>query len=104
MKEEFANKNIVCIFEPHTISRLKTFEKEYKKVLDLFDKCYLYSMFTSVREEDNKCLVNELYNRLGYSTFEEEILNEFNDYDGILCFLGAGNIYKLFSKRYLSNN
>lgn len=104
LKEEYPNKNIICIFEPHTISRLKIFEKEYKKALDLFDKCYLYKVFTSVREKDDFCLVNEIYNRLGYSLYDDNTLNEMDDFNGVLCFLGAGNIDKLFSKRYLFNN
>ena len=103
LKEEYPDKNIICIFEPHTISRLKTFEKDYKKALDLFDKCYLYDVFTSVREKENNCLVNEIYSRMGFSRYDDAIIDEIKDFDGILCFLGAGNIDNLFTKLYLSD-
>ena len=100
LKEEFPDKPIVCIFEPHTISRLVNFQKEYKKALTLFDKCYLYKVFTSVRENENLCLVNKVYNNLSFSLFDEGTIEEMSDFDGILCLLGAGNIDKLFSKLF----
>lgn len=98
LREEFNNKNIICIFEPHTISRLVCFKDNFKRVLDKFDKCYLYDIFTSIREENDKKLVNDIYNYLGYSLFDETTLEELEYFDGIICFLGAGNIYKEFNK------
>ena len=98
MREEFENANIVCIFEPHTISRLVCFKREFKEVLDLFDKCYLYEVFSSVRENKDDIVVNEIYNYLGYSLYDESVKNELEYFEGIVCFLGAGNIDKEYVK------
>ena len=98
LREEFKNANIVCIFEPHTISRLVCFKREFKEVLDLFDKCYLYEVFSSVRENKDDIVVNEIYNYLGYSLYDESVKNELEYFEGIVCFLGAGNIDKEYVK------
>ena len=102
LKEEYPNRNIICIFEPHTISRLIAFKNEYKKSLSLFDKCYLYKVFTSVRENENNRLVNNVYNSFSFPLYDDNTLAEIEDFDGILCILGAGNIDLLFSKRFLT--
>lgn len=98
LKEEYKNANIVCIFEPHTISRLVCFKEQFKEVLDRFDKCYLYEVFTSVREKENKQIINDIYNYFGYSLYDENTIEELKYFEGIICFLGAGNIDKEYVK------
>ena len=66
--------------------------------MNLFDKCYLYDVFTSVRESENAKLVSNIYNYLGFSLYDESVINDLMCYEGIVCFLGAGNIDKEFEK------
>lgn len=98
LKEEYKNTNIVCIFEPHTITRLDKFKEEFKEVLSLFDDCYLYPLFSSAREKYNSKQVDELYSFLGYKIYDENIIDELINENIVICFLGAGVINVEFNK------
>ena len=91
--EQYGSKKKICIFEPHTITRLQCFIKDYKKVLSKFDECYLYSLFSSAREAHNVLLEKELYKELGFSSYTEYLKQSLKkEKDCIICFLGAGTI------------
>lgn len=93
LTEQYGNKRKICIFEPHTISRLQYFIEDYKRVLGLFDECYLYSLFSSAREIHNQSLEKSLYQYLGFKNYDSFIKNVLlQKQDCILCFLGAGII------------
>ena len=62
------------------------------------NKCYLYEIFSSVREVKDDELVNDVYNYLGYSLYDESVKDELEYFEGIVCFLGAGNIDKEFNR------
>ena len=97
VKSKYINYRICCIFEPHTITRLSSFLDDYKCVLDLFDETYLVSIFTSLRENKNIVLENELFKILGYEVMTSERLLNYNyRSDTIYIFLGAGNIDKIY--------
>ncbi len=91
---EYKGYKKVIIFEPHTISRLETFKEDYKEVLSKFDDVYLYSLFTSIREEFDKTKVENLYKYLGFKLYENNILFK----KSVVCFVGAGNIDKEYYK------
>lgn len=97
LKQMHKNKEIICCFQPHTISRTKAFLKEFKEALGLFDKAYLLPIFTSVRELKNENEERELYSYLGYKLINniEEIKFEKNN---IYVFLGAGDIDNMVKK------
>ncbi len=95
LTEQYKDKRKICIFEPHTITRLQYFINDYKMVLSRFDECYLYRLFSSARETHNVKLEKELYDKLGFKTYSHSVkLNLFQANDCILCFLGAGVIDK----------
>ena len=97
VKSKYINYRICCIFEPHTITRLSSFIDDFKSVLDLFDETYLVSIFTSLRENKNIVLENELFKILGYEVMTSERLLNYNyRSDTIYIFLGAGNIDKIY--------
>lgn len=99
MKEKYSDKRIIVIFEPHTISRLEAYLDKFKEVLSLFDECYLYSLFSSIREYSLLSKEEELYNYLGFKRFDEDVLEYIFKKDNIVvCFLGAGKIDKLYEK------
>ncbi len=95
--EEYPNKKIICVFEPHTISRLQVFKDDFKKVLSEFNKVYLDNLFSSVRESHDVLVEKKLYDYLDFP-----ILNYHNrlqltkEKNCIICFLGAGNIDKTY--------
>lgn len=102
LKEEYKDKELICIFEPHTITRLEKFIKDYKEVLSLFDKTYLFELFTSVREELNSDKVDTLYNYLNFEKYDQKIHQHLkNKQDVVIAFLGAGVIDKEYH-RYIN--
>nr|MDE5546856.1 hypothetical protein [Anaeroplasmataceae bacterium] len=91
--EQYGSRKKICIFEPHTITRLQCFIKDYKKILSQFDECYLYSLFSSARESHNIVLEKELYKELGFSSYDYHTKQMLaNQKNCIVCFLGAGTI------------
>lgn len=91
--EQYGKMKKICIFEPHTISRLQCFVKEYKKVLGQFDECYLFSLFSSARETHNPILEKELYQELGFPSYDYHTRQLLLKKEScIICFLGAGII------------
>ncbi len=103
LNEEYSNYYKVCIFEPHTISRLNYFVDDYKNILLKFDETYLYDLFTSVRELHDLTLESQLYSKLGFDKYDEKVIKHLKDKDNIIvCFLGAGiidNEYKAYIKK-----
>lgn len=91
LSEKYKDKEIVCCFQPHTISRTKAFIKDFKIALALFDEVYLLPIFSSVRELKNEEEENKLYNYLNFKNIENIKQIEFNK-NKIYAFLGAGDI------------
>lgn len=108
LNEEYNSYYKVCIFEPHTISRLNYFINDYKNILSKFDETYLYDLFTSVREKHDINLESKLYSELGFLKYNEKVIDNIINKDNIIiCFLGAGiidNEYKLYIKKIEKNN
>ena len=85
------NKKLICVFQPHTISRTKSFLEEFKSSLELFDKVYLLPIFTSVREKIDKKIEEDLYKILNFEKIES--LDNINfEVQNSYIFLGAGDI------------
>ena len=89
VKEEYVDQTIVCIFEPHTLSRLDRFKEEFKNILDKFDRSYLLETYCSVREEQDVYKMKELYDFMKLEIYSSDV--ELRKYDVVL-FLGAGKI------------
>ena len=98
IKEKYPNLNNCIIFEPHTITRTNSFLNFFKEALALFDKCYLLPIFTSIRENRNVVLEENLYKCLNFSLININEINNLIDKYDILLFVGAGDIYNIFSK------
>ena len=97
IKEQYPAKRKICIFEPHTISRLQCFVEEYKKILSQFDECYLYPLFSSAREAHNLILEKNLYKQLSFQNYDFHTKQQFfNERDVVIAFLGAGVIDRAY--------
>lgn len=104
VKEEYPNWKKICIFEPHTVSRLACFLDDFLVELANFDACYLYSLFSSIREPHNIVLEKKLYQRLDFQVYNERVEKDLLKEKAIICFLGAGDIDKAFNKYIKSKN
>ncbi len=94
MMRQVTNKKLVCIFEPHTLSRTKAFINEFKESLSLFDEVYLLPIFSSIREEKDMGKESAVYNQLDFNKINS-VLDLNYDEDKYYLFLGAGNIDKM---------
>lgn len=94
--EKFPHKKIICVFEPHTISRTKKFLSKFKESLSLFDQTFLLPIYTSVRENENSIEENNLYEYLNYPLIKQDEIEKLISLNCVLLLLGAGNIYNIF--------
>lgn len=99
IKNKYPNKKINVIFQSHTYERTIKFKREFKKVLNLFDKVFLMDVFTSKREKESDGLqkkVDKIYKE--FEKYNKKILNEIGTKDDIWIFLGAGCASDLIEK------
>lgn len=59
LKEQYPGKNIIVIFQPHTLSRTKKFEKEFIRALSGADTAYITDIYASAREKDDESITAE---------------------------------------------
>lgn len=95
-RQKYPTRPIVAIFQPHTFSRTTTFAKEFAAALKLADHVYLTEIFGSAREAASEVdigLILEADETFKKLTLEEVgVLKQHED--GILVFMGAGDIEK----------
>lgn len=93
------NHKKIIIFEPHTISRLETFQTQFKEALSLFDECYMTSLFTSCREVHQTTKEQKIYQYLGFPSYSEEVMKKLMEQKSVvICFLGAGTNDRNYQK------
>ena len=102
VRQKYPGKELVAIFQPHTVTRTKAFVNEFKDTLKLADHVYLTEIFGSARENSNMEDINILVD--SDETFElitTESVSELKQYEnGVLVFMGAGDIEK-YENAYL---
>ncbi|TQS75434.1 UDP-N-acetylmuramate--L-alanine ligase [Ornithinibacillus gellani] len=100
-RKKYPNKPIIAIFQPHTFSRTKTFLQEFAESLQLADHVYLCDIFGSAREESGQMTIGDLQERIEGSKLLELAHTENLKVheDGVLIFMGAGDIQK-FQQAY----
>ncbi|GAB2554142.1 UDP-N-acetylmuramate--L-alanine ligase [Gracilibacillus alcaliphilus] len=95
-RKKHSNREIVAIFQPHTYSRTKTFLHEFSDALSEADAVYLCDIFGSAREAQANLSVQDLQDlvpnskKLDFDTID--MLKQHQD--GVLVFMGAGDIQK----------
>lgn len=100
-RKKYKERPVVAIFQPHTFTRTKTFLNEFAESLKQADHVYLCDIFGSARENEGKLTIENLQELIP----EAEILHldetaSLQTYsDGVLLFMGAGDIQK-FQKAY----
>ena len=108
LKNNFPKKRLVCVFQPHTVSRTKTFFKQFVESLSLFDLIVLTKIYPSAREKMDKSVSSKLMagelrkqkKEVYYShSFKKaaQILEEKVHFNDIIVTMGAGDIFRLYS-------
>ena len=100
-RKKYPNREIISVFQPHTFSRTEKFLKEFADVLSQSDKAYIVDIFGSARESSGSLSSMDLVNLIP----EAELLTEADlerldkHADGVIIFMGAGDIQK-YEKRF----
>ncbi len=95
VKSRYVDKQIITLFQPHTCSRVKTFFKDYNKVLKYSDKYYYFDIFTSPREKYE--YIEE------FETHKYRLKNNNIDFlldfdNSVILFVGAGDVSKYLNQ------
>lgn len=98
-RQKFPTKEIVAIFQPHTFSRTQTFLQEFADSLKVADHVYLCDIFGSARENQGELTIEDLREKIeNASLITEETIETLRKHeDGVLIFMGAGDIQKFQS-------
>ncbi|MCA1028715.1 MULTISPECIES: UDP-N-acetylmuramate--L-alanine ligase [Cytobacillus] len=100
-RQKYPDKEIIGVFQPHTFTRTQTFLDDFASSLNLADQVYLCEIFGSAREIHGKLSIEDLQAKVdGSVILNEDDTNILKDHhDGVLIFMGAGDIQK-FQKAY----
>ncbi len=96
----YPSKSIVCIFQPHTVSRTKAFFNEFIEELNDFDNVYLTQIFYSAREKKGEITSERMVQKISKAQMIDKstILHLKRHTDSVLLFIGAGTINELIEK------
>ncbi|QAS53911.1 UDP-N-acetylmuramate--L-alanine ligase [Halobacillus litoralis] len=104
-RKKYPERPVVAIFQPHTFTRTKTFLHEFADSLKEADYVYLCDIFGSARENEGKLTIDHLQELIPESRLLQlEDTEQLASYkDGVLLFMGAGDIQK-FQEAYEKKN
>ncbi|KRL77191.1 UDP-N-acetylmuramate--L-alanine ligase [Ligilactobacillus equi DSM 15833 = JCM 10991] len=113
-RQQYPDKTIIAVFQPHTFSRTIALMDEFAESLNLADKVYLTEIFSSIREKDGAVSAKDLGAKIskGGEIIALDNMSPLLDYhDDVVIFMGAGDIPKyehayedLLSNLSLKNN
>lgn len=100
-RKKYGERPVVAIFQPHTFTRTKTFLNEFADSLKEADHVFLCDIFGSARENEGKLSITDLQELIpGAKTLQLDETQQLKEYeDGVLLFMGAGDIQK-FQEAY----
>ncbi|KAB2338868.1 UDP-N-acetylmuramate--L-alanine ligase [Cytobacillus depressus] len=100
-RQKYPDRDIICVFQPHTFTRTQAFLDEFADSLNLADKVYLCEIFGSARENHGKLSIEDLQGKIpGAEILVEEGTAILKTHENsVLIFMGAGDIQK-FQEAY----
>ncbi len=95
-QQKYPGREIVAVFQPHTFSRTQTFLDEFAESLKAADHVYLCDIFGSAREQKGSLTIEDLQDKIpGSAIISEEDIHQLTSHEnGVLLFMGAGDIQK----------
>ncbi|MEH7106363.1 UDP-N-acetylmuramate--L-alanine ligase [Bacillus sp. JJ1764] len=100
-KQKYPDREIIAVFQPHTLSRTQAFLDDFAESLRLADKTYLCEIFGSAREKHGKLSIQDLQEKIpGSEILSEEDTSILRSHENsVILFMGAGDIQK-FQESY----
>lgn len=114
LSEIYPEKNILCIFQPHTYSRTKELFVEFARSFTAVDRLILLPIFASAREADDPNVTSsalaEAIKERQNNVFVLETLDDVIEYidqnrpgeDTLILTMGAGDVYKIIDSLQLA--
>lgn len=101
-RQKYPDKEIVAVFQPHTFSRTIALMDDFAEALNLADSVYLCDIFSSAREQSGNVKIEDLGAKIdkgGEVIQEDNVSALLNHKDGVVIFMGAGDVQK-FERSY----
>ncbi len=107
LKEMYPNKNLVCIFQPHTYSRTKLLFEQFISSFKAADTVILTDIFASAREATDPSIsseklaqgVKQFQDKVLYLSKLSDVVKYINDQkyqaDTVIVTMGAGDVYQI---------
>lgn len=98
-RQKYQDREIVVIFQPHTFTRTQTFLGDFAESLNGADAVYLCDIFGSARENQGQLTIEDLQEKVsGAALLKEGDPSALCKHkEGVLIFMGAGDIQKFQS-------
>ena len=95
-RQKFPDKELVVVFQPHTYSRTKKYQKDFEEILSDVDKAYVTPMYASARESHGDITSEDLTANIpGSEVIDLDNINDLTKHkNAVVVFMGAGDIPK----------
>lgn len=95
-RQKYPNKKLVVVFQPHTYSRTKKYQKDFEEILSGVDKAYITPIYASAREASGDISSEDLVAKIpGSEIIDLDNIAELTKHhDSVIVFMGAGDIPK----------
>ena len=95
-RQKFPDKELVVVFQPHTFSRTKKYQKDFEEILRDVDKAYVTPIYASAREANGDISSEDLVNNIpGSEVIDLDNIADLTKHkNAVVVFMGAGDIPK----------
>ena len=96
-RQQYPNKKLIAVFQPHTFTRMIALMDDFAKSLNIADQVYLTDIFGSIRENSGNVSSADLGKKItkGGEVLKLDNMSPLLDYhDAVVIFMGAGDIQK----------
>lgn len=96
-RQQYPNKKLIAVFQPHTFTRTIALMDDFAKSLNIADQVYLTDIFGSIRENSGNVSSADLGKKItkGGEVLKLNNMSPLLDYhDAVVIFMGAGDIQK----------
>ena len=95
-RQKFPDKELVVVFQPHTFSRTKKYQKDFEEILRGVDKAYITPIYASAREASGDISSDDLVANIpGSEVIDLDNIQDLTKHkNAVVVFMGAGDIPK----------
>lgn len=100
VRQQYPERLITVLFQPHTYSRTLEFLDEFAKTLVAADKLFLAPIFGSIREQQGTISIDDVKAKVK-AISDDVLIDDISQIDPsldnqVICLLGAGDIDKIY--------